>query len=91
MTIVKQEKFEPVQRLINFFGSQVKAGSALGVKQGTITGWLNNKHGISPFNAQKAEILTGGTIKASELCPKLLELTGIEKPKKKRRNYYDLQ
>lgn len=68
------KQVEAVDRLITYFGGQVKLGSALNVGQGTISGWRNGKHGISPFNAQKAERLTKGAVKAVDLCPALAEL-----------------
>ena len=64
---------QTVKRLIEYFGTQVKFGQALGVKQGTVNGWLHGKHGISELNALKIEKLTHGKFKAYELCPKLAE------------------
>lgn len=74
MQNIDNQVFEPAERLIKHFGGQVKTGNALGVKQGTVNGWLNMKHGVSSINAQKAERLTGGIVKAVELCPALSEL-----------------
>lgn len=62
-----------IKRLIAHFGTQVKFSEALGVKQGTVHGWLHSKHGISEVNALKIEKLTHGKFKAYELCPKLAE------------------
>lgn len=69
-----KEKFEPAARLIKYFGGQELAAQALNVKQGTISGWLNLEHGVSSFNAMRAEVLTKGVVKAHELCPKLSEI-----------------
>ena len=71
MSDIDKQLFEPVQRLINYFGNQVMTAEALGVKQATISGWLTHKHGVSGVSAIKAEIMTGGVVKASELCPSL--------------------
>lgn len=66
-----------VKNLIANFGSQILLADALGLKQGTITGWLNNKHGISERNALKIEKLTNGKFRAVDLCPRLAELEQI--------------
>lgn len=64
---------EKVAALIKFFGNQEKLAKSIGVKQGSVTGWLNNKHGISRYNAEKIEVLTGGKFLAVDLCDKLAE------------------
>jgi DNA-binding transcriptional regulator YdaS (Cro superfamily) len=64
----------PIRRLIEHFGSQQSTATALGVKQGTVSGWVRNVHGISAEVALRAEILTHGEIKAVELRP---SLTGV--------------
>lgn len=69
-----KEKFEPVVRLIEYFGGQIPTAEALKVKQGTVSGWLNCVHGVNSFNAMRAEAITKGAIKADELCPKLAEI-----------------
>jgi len=61
----------PITRLIKHFGTQERTATALGVKQGTVSGWSTGRHGISEVHAMKAEHLTGGAIKAVELCPRL--------------------
>lgn len=73
-----------VTKLIEHFGgTQEKLASALNVKQGTVTGWLNKKHGIGESNALKIEKLTQGKFKAIELCPRLAELENLEPVKDK--------
>ena len=74
MKNIENQVFEPAYRLVKYFGTQDKTAAALNVKQGTVSGWLRCTHGVSSLNAQKAEMLTNGEIKASELCPELLEL-----------------
>lgn len=64
----------PVERLIKFFGTQEKTAHALGVKQGTVSGWATGRHGVSEVHALMAEKLTKGAIKAVELCPRLSSL-----------------
>lgn len=66
-----------IERLIKHFGTQEKLAEAIKVRQGTVTGWLNNKHGISYFNARKIEKITNGEIKAIDLCPKFAELEDL--------------
>lgn len=63
-----------VKKLIKFFGGQVNTASALNIEQSAVSNWVRGKNSISSLNAQKAERLTGGEIKASDLCPELLEL-----------------
>ena len=59
----------PIDRLIRHFGTQESTAEALGVKQGTVSGWVRGKHGVSPAVALRAERLTGGQFTAAELCP----------------------
>ncbi|CAN7518824.1 Cro/CI family transcriptional regulator [Pseudomonas sp. LjRoot71] len=59
------------EKLVSRFGSQVKAAEALGVKQGTVSGWVSGKHGMSAVTAIRAERVTKGEFKAEELCPDL--------------------
>lgn len=63
-----------IKKLIDHFGDQSIAAEKLGVKQPTVSGWLNGKHGMSAKTALKAERLTDGEFKASELCPELAEV-----------------
>jgi DNA-binding transcriptional regulator YdaS (Cro superfamily) len=63
----------PISRLVKFFGTQERTADALGVKQASVSGWVSGKHGISELHAIKAEAVTGGAIKAIELCPRLAE------------------
>lgn len=64
----------PVNRLIKHFGTQEKTALALGVKQGTVSGWVTGRHGVSEVHALMAERLTNGAVKAIELCPRLRSL-----------------
>jgi DNA-binding transcriptional regulator YdaS (Cro superfamily) len=60
-----------IERLIAEFGGVGKAATALGVAQPTVTGWRLGHHGMRAGVAIRAERLTNGRIKASELCPEL--------------------
>jgi DNA-binding transcriptional regulator YdaS (Cro superfamily) len=60
--------------LIDHFGDQTIAAEKLGVKQPTVSGWLNGKHGMSAKTALRAERLTDGKFKAADLCPELAEV-----------------
>lgn len=61
-----------VEALIDHFdGSQVRAAQAIGVRQPTISGWLNSGHYARAKHALRAEQVTGGLVKASDLCPDL--------------------
>ncbi|ASN68665.1 hypothetical protein 3S11_41 [uncultured Caudovirales phage] len=59
------------KKLVDHFGSQAATASALGVKQGTVSGWVRGLHGCTAEIALKAEYLTEGAIKASDLRPSL--------------------
>jgi len=59
------------ERLVKHFEGQDLTAEALGVKQGTVSGWVRGKHGMSPVTALTAEQVTGGAFLAVELCPAL--------------------
>lgn len=59
------------EQLVGHFGGQVKTAAALGVEQGTVSGWVRGRHGMSPIAALKAERATGGAFKAEDLCTSL--------------------
>jgi DNA-binding transcriptional regulator YdaS (Cro superfamily) len=62
------------QALVEHFGTQKKAALALGVEQGTVSGWVRQKHGMSPIAALRAEEVTGGKFSAVALWPDLARL-----------------
>ncbi|MFC0708678.1 Cro/CI family transcriptional regulator [Azorhizophilus paspali] len=62
------------QSLIAHFGTQQKTADALRVDQGTVSGWVRGRHGMSPVTALKAEAVTQGKFKAVDLCPNLLKV-----------------
>ncbi|MCG7598377.1 helix-turn-helix domain-containing protein [Halomonas sp. McH1-25] len=64
----------PISRLIKHFGTQEQTATALGVKQGTVSGWATGRHGISEVHALMAERITNGAIAAVELCPRLADV-----------------
>ncbi|MDH0638220.1 helix-turn-helix domain-containing protein [Pseudomonas sp. GD03860] len=57
--------------LVKHFGSQQATAEALGVKQGTVSGWVRGLHGCTAEVAMKAEIATNGVIKARDLRPSI--------------------
>ncbi|MCY1421476.1 hypothetical protein D9M71_371340 [compost metagenome] len=66
------------QDLVDYFGTQTKTAERLGVDQGTVSGWVREKHGMSAVTALRAEAETEGKFKAVDLCPALKR---AEKPK----------
>lgn len=58
-------------KLVDFFGSQNATAAALGVKQGTVSGWVRGLHGCTAEVAMRAEIATSGAIKARDLRPSI--------------------
>lgn len=63
---------EIFKALVEFFGTQQKTAEALRVDQGTVSGWVRGRHGMSPVTALKAEAVTAGKFQATDLCPDLL-------------------
>ncbi len=55
--------------LVAFFGTQEATAEKLKVDQSTVSGWVREKHGMSPVIAKRAEALTGGMFKKESLCP----------------------
>lgn len=65
----------PIQRLVNFFGGQTKTAKALGVSQPSVHYWLAGTYHMGADKAFLAEELTGGEVKAWELCPQIPKRT----------------
>lgn len=42
-------------QLVDHFGGQVKTADSLGVKQGTVSGWVSGRHGMSAVTALRAQ------------------------------------
>lgn len=61
----------PFDKLVEFFGSQNATAIALGVKQGSVSGWVRGLHGCTAEVAMRAEIVTAGAIKARDLRPSI--------------------
>ncbi|MGO3214795.1 MAG: transcriptional regulator [Halomonas sp.] len=57
------------QSLVDHFGGQIKTAKALQVNQGAVSNWVNDKHGMSPAVALRAEKLTDGAFSRAQLCP----------------------
>lgn len=62
---------KPFERLVEHFGSQTATAAALGVTQGTVSGWVRGLHGCAAEVAMLAEIVTSGAIKARDLRPSI--------------------
>jgi DNA-binding transcriptional regulator YdaS (Cro superfamily) len=55
--------------LVAHFGTQEITAERLGVDQSTVSGWVREKHGMSPVVARRADRLTEGLFRKEELCP----------------------
>lgn len=69
----------PISELIKCFGTQSLTAKALGVSQATISYWLSGAQKISPEKAFLAELMTGGVVTASSLCPLLAQVEARHK------------
>ena len=58
----------PIERLVAYFGDQVKTASALGVSQPAVSQWVSGNCRMSAAVAFRAQEKTGRSIKAWELC-----------------------
>lgn len=59
--------------LVKFFGGQVATAKALGVTQGTVSGWVRGIHGCSADMALIIQAKTHGSFAASIIRPSLAE------------------
>lgn len=59
--------------LVKYFGGQVAAAKALGVTQGTVSGWVRGVHGCSADMALIIQAKTHGRFAASCIRPSLAE------------------
>ena len=60
-----------IDQLINHFGNVAKTARALEISVTAVGYWKKGKNGVALKTAIKAEKLTGGKIKAVDLCPDL--------------------
>lgn len=65
------------KELVEHFGGQEHTAAALGVKQPSVSGWVNGQKKMSWKTAMRAEIATEGKFKASNLCPALQEFEEV--------------
>ncbi len=65
------DKQKAIDKLVTSLGGQTKAAAVLGVSQPTVNGWASGKHGVSVAVSIRAERVTGGEIRAADLCPEL--------------------
>lgn len=68
-----KENINVYKKLVLYFGNQAKTAKALECKQPSVWAWVHGKTKMSATIALKAEKLTNGEIKATDLCPKLVE------------------
>ena len=66
------------EALVSHFGGQHKTAEALGCSQPGVWKWVRGKANMSAPLALKAERLTSGKFKATELCPALAALEPVE-------------
>lgn len=69
------------RQLVAHLGGQVSTAEKLNVKQGTVSGWCRELHGMGPEAAIIAEIKTDGKFKASDLCKSLSGLSSVTAPR----------
>ncbi|MFC2996792.1 Cro/CI family transcriptional regulator [Acinetobacter sichuanensis] len=70
MTELGKNKF---QRLVEHFGGQENTAKALQVRQPAVSAWVRGTRKMSELVAIRAQAVTNGEFKASELCPSLKE------------------
>lgn len=61
------------KELVDYFGGQVSTASALGVSQGTVSGWVRGVHGCSAEVAILAQEKTAGAFMAHQLRRSLIK------------------
>jgi DNA-binding transcriptional regulator YdaS (Cro superfamily) len=66
-----------ISELISYFGSQAATAKALGVSQPTVSYWLSGQQRISPEKALLAQLKSGGSVSASDLCPLIAEFAAL--------------
>lgn len=59
--------------LVEYFGGQENTAKALHVKQPAVSGWVRGTKNMSELVAIRAEKVTKGKFKSSDLCPSLKE------------------
>lgn len=65
------------KKLVLHFGNQAKTAKALNCKQPSVWAWVHGKAKMSATIALKAQNLTKGKIKATDLCPNLIEIDNL--------------
>ncbi|MCW8041193.1 YdaS family helix-turn-helix protein [Acinetobacter entericus] len=63
--------------LVKHFGGQKLTAAALDVSQSNISGYVSGRWNMSELVAIRAEKVTGGKFKASDLCPSLKEFQRV--------------
>lgn len=65
------------EEIVSHFGSQSSTAKALGVSQPSVYSWVKGLTEMSEKVAIRAQKVTEGKFKASDLCPSLRELEEI--------------
>ncbi|MFW2042271.1 transcriptional regulator [Acinetobacter sp. ULE_I001] len=65
------------EEIVSHFGSQSSTAKALGVSQPSVYSWVKGLTEMSEKVAIRAQKVTDGKFKASDLCPSLRELEEI--------------
>lgn len=74
---MSEVKINQFQVLVDYFKGQENTAKALQVKQPSVSGWVNGTKNMSEKVAIRAQKVTEGKFKASDLCPSLRELEEI--------------
>ena len=74
---MSEVKINQFQMLVDHFKGQENTATALQVKQPSVSGWVNGTKNMSEKVAIRAQKVTEGKFKASDLCPSLRELEEI--------------
>lgn len=62
---------QAIKKAIDILGSQQKLADACEVKQPSVWAWLHGKKKVSPENAKRIEVATGGGVPAHQVRPDL--------------------
>lgn len=62
-----------IEEMVAYFGNQTQTARNLNVSQPAVSQWISGASRMSPLIAIRAEKITDGRFKASDLCPALAE------------------
>ena len=69
----KEAVKEAVQAVIDYFKTQKAAGDIVGIRQATVSHYLNGKLSVPMETAFEWQKATNGEVSAKRLCPQLNE------------------